>query len=175
MSDNFAKALLRAFTLAIGLSATGGHPVALAQQTALPPNRMGRIPILEYHLITDKESRWGRDWHRFAQDLETLYARGYRPITVSQLLDKRFDIPAGTSPVIFTFDDASPGQFRYSVGNGQLEIDSPRVIGIWLAFHSCAIPTGAIAPPSACWRPPGWPRLLRQVQRQRRTKIRLAL
>ncbi|HVZ76592.1 MAG TPA: polysaccharide deacetylase family protein [Gemmatimonadaceae bacterium] len=112
------------------------HSAQASQQPArLAPNRMGRIPILEYHLISDHESRWGRDWRNFRRDLEMLYARGYRPITVAQLVDGKFDIPPGTSPVVFTFDDASPSQFRYVERNGQLEIDSTSAVGIWLAFH----------------------------------------
>jgi hypothetical protein len=100
-----------------------------------PPNEMGRVPILEYHLITDKDSRWGRSADHFRRDLKLLYDRGYRPINVSQLIDKQFDIPAGTSPVAFTFDDASPGQFSYIEKDGQLEIDPNSAVGIWLAFN----------------------------------------
>lgn len=109
---------------------------AVAGDTTLRANRDGRVPILEYHLVADSDSRWGRSWRHFAQDLQLLYDRGYRPVTVSQLVDKKFDIPVGTSPVVFTFDDASPGQFRYIERNGQLEIDSTSAIGVWLAFHA---------------------------------------
>ena len=100
-----------------------------------PPNPNGRIPILEYHLIADKDSRWGRSAEAFRRDLQLLYDRGYRPIDVSQLVDKRFDIPAGTSPVVFTFDDASPGQFSYIEVNGQLEVDPNSAVGIWIDFN----------------------------------------
>ena len=99
------------------------------------PNDNGRIPILEYHLIADKDTRWGRSADHFRRDLKLLYDRGYRPITVSDLIDKHFDIPAGTSPVVFTFDDASPGQFSYIEKDGQLEIDPNSGVGIWLAFN----------------------------------------
>ena len=105
-----------------------------AAQTTRAPNTLGRIPILEYHLIADKDTRWGRSADNFRRDLKLLYDRGYRPITVSELIDKRFDIPAGTSPVVFTFDDASPGQFSYIEKDGQLEIDPNSGVGIWLAF-----------------------------------------
>jgi hypothetical protein len=40
------------------------------------------------------------------------------------------------TPVVFTFDDASPSQFRYIEHDGQLEIDPNSAIGIWLAFHA---------------------------------------
>ena len=100
------------------------------------PNPDGRVPILEYHLVADSDSRWGRSWRHFAQDLQLLYDRGYRPITVSQLVHRSFDLPPGTSPVVFTFDDASPGQFRYVERDGQLEIDSTSAVGVWLAVHA---------------------------------------
>jgi peptidoglycan/xylan/chitin deacetylase (PgdA/CDA1 family) len=110
--------------------------VAPAQSTAArPPNDNGRVPILMYHLVGDKDSRWGRSVEHFRADLEMLYKRGYRPITVAQLIDKQIDIPVGTSPVVFTFDDASPGQFRYLEKNGQLEVDPTSAVGIWLDFN----------------------------------------
>jgi len=67
-----------------------------------------------------------------------LYDRGYRPITIRQMLDKDFsDVPAGMSPVIFVFDDASPSQFKYvDKGNGKLEIDPTSGVGIWNDFAS---------------------------------------
>jgi peptidoglycan/xylan/chitin deacetylase (PgdA/CDA1 family) len=97
-------------------------------------NEHGRIPVLEYHLIGDKDTRWGRSRDGFRRDLELLYARGYRPITVAQLVDKKIDIPAGTSPVVFTFDDASPSQFRYIEKNGTLDVDPTSAVGIWMEF-----------------------------------------
>lgn len=91
--------------------------------------------MLEYHLIEEREWRWGRNYDRFRQDLETLYARGYRPVTMKQVLDRKIDLPKGLSPVVFVFDDASPGQFSYIERNGTLEIDPKSGMGIWLAFH----------------------------------------
>ncbi len=128
--EDVNKNLLRAF-IALLAAGTG------AAQSSPPraPNENGRIPILEYHLITDHDSRWGRSADHFRRDLKLLYDRGYRPINVSQLIDKQFDIPAGTSPVVFTFDDASPGQFSYIEKDGQLEIDPNSAVGIWLAFN----------------------------------------
>jgi polysaccharide deacetylase len=101
---------------------------------ASSPNEQGRIMILEYHLIGDQEERWMRQRDRFRKDLELLYERGYRPISVSELVDGKIDLPAGLSPVVFTFDDASPSQFRYVEQNGQLVIDPGSALGIWLDF-----------------------------------------
>ncbi len=99
-----------------------------------PANELGRIPVLEYHLIGEREGRWSRSWQRFAQDLELLHARGYRPITVKQLVAGDIDVGPGLSPVVVTFDDASPGQFRYVEVDGSLRIDSTSAVGIWQAF-----------------------------------------
>jgi hypothetical protein len=103
-------------------------------RTDLPPNELGRIPVLEYHLIGATEARWTRTPENFRKDLELLYSRGYRPVTLKEVVEKRIDLPAGTSPVVFTFDDASPGQFKYIERNGQLEIDPNSAVGMWLDF-----------------------------------------
>ncbi len=97
-------------------------------------NELGRIPILEYHLIGDEETRWQRQVARFRHDLELLYERGYRPISVAELVDRRIDLPAGQSPVVITFDDASPSQFRYIERDGRLEIDPTSALGVWRDF-----------------------------------------
>ena len=76
---------------------------------------MGKIPVLEYHVIGgEKNALYTRTVASFKADLEDVYKRGYRPITIAQMLDKNFrDVPGGMSPVVFVFDDASPEQFRY--------------------------------------------------------------
>ncbi|NUQ91696.1 MAG: polysaccharide deacetylase family protein [Gemmatimonadaceae bacterium] len=102
---------------------------------ARAPNEMGRIPVLMYHLIGDKESSWGRERGNFRKDLELLYERGYRPVNMVDVLDRKIDLAEGLSPVVFTFDDASPSQFRYiEQPDGKLAIDSTSAVGIWLDF-----------------------------------------
>lgn len=100
-----------------------------------PANELGRIPILEYHVIGDSDARWTVERGHFKRQLELLYERGYRPITVAELIDRKIALPAGMSPVVFTFDDASPSQFRYVDHDGTLEVDPNSAIGIWLEFH----------------------------------------
>jgi peptidoglycan/xylan/chitin deacetylase (PgdA/CDA1 family) len=100
------------------------------------PNPHGRIPVLEYHLIGDKEALWMVEREHFKRQLQLLYDRGYRPVTMKQVLDKDFsEVPPGMSPVVFTFDDASPEQFSYVEQNGRLEIDPKSVVGIWTDFQ----------------------------------------
>jgi hypothetical protein len=98
------------------------------------PNELGKVPILEYHLIQPEKSVWARTAAEFRQDLELLYAAGYRSISLSDYIQGKIDVPAGTHPVIFTFDDSSPGQFRYLVRNGKKEIDPDCAVGMFLEF-----------------------------------------
>jgi peptidoglycan/xylan/chitin deacetylase (PgdA/CDA1 family) len=123
---------------------TAGAPVAGAAAgtaadagvTAAAPNAQGRIPVLEYHVIGgDKNTLYTRTAASYRNDLEQAYRLGYRPITIAQLLDKDFrDVPAGMSPVVVVFDDASDSQFRYVEKDGKLTVDPTSALGIWEDF-----------------------------------------
>ncbi|MEO6446049.1 MAG: polysaccharide deacetylase family protein [Gemmatimonadaceae bacterium] len=106
-----------------------------AAAAARVPNELGRVPVLEYHIIGGTPALFTRTAADFRADLELLYERGYRPVSVSDLVDKKLDLPAGLSPVVFTFDDASPGQFRWIERNGQRVVDDTSAIGIWRDFQ----------------------------------------
>lgn len=134
-------------------SGDNGEAATLAA-SARTPNELGRFPILEYHLLGDSDSRWRVERGHFRRNLELLYASGYRPVTVSEVVDRKIDLAAGLSPVVFTFDDAGPSQFSYVERNGALEVDPNSAIGIWLAFRKehpdwrnkatfCMLPAGA--------------------------------
>ena len=99
------------------------------------PNEMGRIMVLEYHLITDHTGDYARERGQFRKDLQTLYDRGYRPVNMVDVLDKKLNLPAGQSPVVFVFDDASAEQFSYIENNGKLELDPQSGMGIWQDFR----------------------------------------
>ena len=108
--------------------------VSFAGAAELAPNELGRVMILEYHKIDYPEERWTRTPENFRRDLETLYAKGYRLINLGDLLDRRITLPAGTTPVVLTFDDSSPGQFRYLESNGNIQIDPKSAVGVLEAF-----------------------------------------
>jgi Polysaccharide deacetylase len=99
------------------------------------PNELGRIPVLEYHLIGDKNATYERTREGLRKDLEVLYARGYRPVNMVDVLDRKLDLPRGMSPVVLVFDDASPSQFRYLEQGGQLVIDPTSAVGILEDFR----------------------------------------
>lgn len=99
--------------------------------TDRPGNPDGVVFIVEYHRIEKKEARWDRSVDRFKADLERLYRMGFRPVTLSQYLDDAMDLPPGASPVVFTWDDSDPTQFRL-LDDGS--IDPECGVGIWKAF-----------------------------------------
>jgi Polysaccharide deacetylase len=115
-------------------ASSSGAPLSGKPNPNRVPNEMGRIMVLEYHLITDHNGDYARERGQFRKDLELLYDRGYRPVNMSDVLDKNLNLPKGLSPVVFVFDDASPEQFSYIESNGKLEIDPSSGMGIWLDF-----------------------------------------
>lgn len=120
----------------------GPASVAAATSTSatsageVAPNAQGRIPVLEYHVIGgEKNTLYTRTAASYRADLEAAYKLGYRPITIAQMLDKDFrDVPAGMSPVVVVFDDASDSQFRYLEKGGALVVDPTSGLGIWEDF-----------------------------------------
>ena len=68
---------------------------------------------------------------KFKQDLQLLYEKGFRPVTMSEYLDNKIDIAPGASPVVITFDDSDPSQFTL-LPDGRPSANC--AIGIWHAF-----------------------------------------
>ncbi|HEU4559366.1 MAG TPA: polysaccharide deacetylase family protein [Longimicrobium sp.] len=97
----------------------------------LPANELGRILVLEYHRIGNNEGEWVRSAANFQKDLRTLYERGYRPVTMKDVASGNINIPQGTTPVVFVFDDSSLGQFYYRPDGS---IDPGTMVGMWAAF-----------------------------------------
>lgn len=110
-------------------------PAGAASAQGLLANELGRVMILEYHRIDHPEARWTRTPDNFRRDLERLWERGYRLILLGDLLDGKVALPRGTTPVVLTFDDSSPGHFRYLERSAGLVVDPECAIGILEAFE----------------------------------------
>ncbi len=82
------------------------------QAKAIGANEMGQVLVLMYHHFDSEESEWTRTPEHFREDIALLKAEGYYPINARDLVSGNIDIPAGKSPVLITFDDSSPGQYR---------------------------------------------------------------
>ena len=96
---------------------------------------MGQVLVLLYHLIGDADSVYSRTPQDFRQDLAGLRDAGYYPINVTELVEGAFDIPAGKSPVVITFDDSSGGQYRIGPYG---EIDPECAVAIMLQMATQA-------------------------------------
>lgn len=76
-------------------------------------NEEGRIIIVMYHKFSEKESdEWTRSYDNFYQDLKYLYEHNYRSVSLNDYLNNSMKVPVGCTPIIFTFDDGSKGQFN---------------------------------------------------------------
>lgn len=104
---------------------------AIFAQTGARPNLKGEVMILVYHNFGTADGRWARSYDSFDHDLERLDAAGYRPVTLHQLVTGDYVLPAGTTPVVLTFDDGSANQVKFTP-DGQLSNDS--AVGRWVAF-----------------------------------------
>jgi peptidoglycan/xylan/chitin deacetylase (PgdA/CDA1 family) len=129
----------RTRSLVATVIAAGFLATPLGAQTSRPvelePNELGRVMILEYHKIDHPEERWTRTPANFRRDLERLRERGYRLVSLGDYLDGRIALPKGTTPLILTLDDSSPGQFRYVERNAGWEIDPDCAVGILEQFE----------------------------------------
>ncbi|MGW5055611.1 polysaccharide deacetylase family protein [Actinokineospora sp. NPDC004072] len=75
-------------------------------------NELGDVPVLMYHRIIDKATTvYDRTPADFRAELVRLAREKYVTITTAQLVKAEIDIPAGTHPVVLTFDDGHPSQF----------------------------------------------------------------
>lgn len=127
------------------ISSPSPSPTAISTPTPEPigarwrarkPNELGRIMILEYHKLGPEEDRWTRSYANFWRDMGNLYAKGYRPVGLNDLLDNTIDVPAGFSPVVLTFDDSSPQQFTYlHEPGGDVGVDPNSAVGMLERFH----------------------------------------
>ena len=109
-------------------------PTATPDIAKVKPNELGLVPILVYHLIGDTEGPWTRTPANFRKDLARLYQLGYRTVKLSDYLDGNIDLPAGTSPVVLTFDDSSPNQLRFVMDGGTLVPAYDCAVGMLEAF-----------------------------------------
>lgn len=103
----------------------GDPPVDPASVEA---NELGQIPVIMHHRVTDGGGgEYDRSPEAFRAELEGLYDAGYRPVRVVDLVRGEIDVPAGTTPVVLTFDDSSREQFALTPDG---EVDPDTAIGI---------------------------------------------
>ena len=99
----------------------------------LKVNELGAVMVLEYHKIGE-EGRWSRTPENFRADLEFLYNEGYRCVSMKGFATNNIDVEVGYTPVVLTFDDSDPTQFKYIEQDGQVVIDPRCAMGVMEQF-----------------------------------------
>ncbi len=107
---------------------------------AVKPNEIGQIPIVMFHNIVENleettDNEYTTSFSEFEALLETLYEQNYRLISMRDFIDHHISVPAGKIPMVFTFDDGSPGQFNLVEENGSLIVNPKSAVGIMMAFQ----------------------------------------
>ncbi len=104
------------------------------------PNEVGEIPVIMFHNFIeaykpDTEKDYTTTFGEFETLLQTLYDQGFRLISMQDFIDCNVSVPAGTIPMVFTFDDGTPGQFNLIEENGKLKVNPRSAVGIMMAFN----------------------------------------
>lgn len=95
---------------------------------AVGADELGIVPVLMYHqLREDGGSVYDMTPEEYRDELTWLFDNGFRPITTTQLVRGDIDIPAGTHPVVLTYDDSTLSQARLTPTG---ELDPETSLGI---------------------------------------------
>ncbi|HEY3687761.1 MAG TPA: polysaccharide deacetylase family protein [Streptosporangiaceae bacterium] len=89
-------------------------PPTTAELRHMRANELGVVPVVMYHRIMTKRSQsLDRTPKELHADLVRMIKEHYVPITAAQFVTGRIDVPAGTHPIVLTFDDSSPSQLAF--------------------------------------------------------------
>ena len=101
-------------------------------------NESGKIIIVMYHKFAEKESdEWTRSYENFYNDLKYLYDHNYRTISLNDYINNNIKVPIGCTPIVFTFDDGTRGQFNLIKDEeGNLIANPNSAVGVMERFYS---------------------------------------
>lgn len=124
-------------------------PKEALQETPAPPeilspekleeikaDESGEVMVLMYHNIGEEEATWTRTPDNFRRDLQTLYDKGFRCISLEDYVKGNITTKAGFTPVVLTFDDGRENNFRYITENGNKVIDPSCAVAIMEEFKA---------------------------------------
>jgi len=103
----------------------------------IKPNEAGQVMVLMYHSISTPEAEFTRTPDNFRKDLQVLYDKGYRPISLRDYVTGNITTKAGYTPVVITFDDGWKNNFNIIKDKkGNITIDPDCAVAILEKFHS---------------------------------------
>lgn len=116
---------------------TGSKPPSSSpapDPAAVGANELGVVPVLMYHqLVSEPESEYDQTPAKFRAELERLHRENYRPVTTAAYISGAIDLPAGTHPVVLTFDDSTLSQLAFTA-DGKVAPDT--AVGILEQFRA---------------------------------------
>ena len=91
-----------------------------------------------YHKFAEEErDEWTRSYDNFYKDLLYLYEHGYSSISLNDYINNNIKVPIGCTPVIFTFDDGTKGQFNLIRDENNNLIANPKsAVGVMEKFYN---------------------------------------
>ncbi len=102
---------------------------------AIKPNELGEIMVVVYHRLEAENAEYDRTVESFKADLQRLYDMGFRTISMQDYINSNYNVPAGKTPIVLTFDDGSVSHFKVIKDeNGKLKPDPDCVVGIMNEF-----------------------------------------
>ncbi|WP_433664333.1 polysaccharide deacetylase family protein [Nocardia sp. CA-128927] len=100
---------------------------------AVGANELGVVPVLMYHqLASEPDSEYDQTPEKFRAELDRLYRENYRPVTAAAYISGAIDLPAGTHPIVLTFDDSTLSQLAFTA-DGKVAPDT--VVGMLEQFR----------------------------------------
>jgi hypothetical protein len=114
------------------------QPPVTIDYEKIKPNEAGKIMVVMFHNFIEEYKGGDKEYtmtlDAFEELLHTLYDKGYRLISLDDYVNNRISTPAGYIPIVFTFDDGTPGQFSLVETEDGLKINERTAAGIMLKF-----------------------------------------
>jgi hypothetical protein len=102
----------------------------------IKPNEAGQIMVIMYHSIGEPEAEFTRTPENFRKDLNYLYEKGYRPISLKDYVSGNITTEAGFTPIVLTFDDGWQNNFNLIQDEkGEWVIDPDCAVAILEEFN----------------------------------------
>ncbi|NLP14182.1 MAG: polysaccharide deacetylase family protein [Clostridium sp.] len=118
------------------------EPVPTIDVQSVKPNEVGKIMVVMFHNFVEAftptkydDGQYTTTFSEFEKLLQELYDKDYRLISMTDYLNNNIDVPAGCIPMIFTFDDGTPGQFNLVNESGTLKANKKSAVGIMEEFY----------------------------------------
>jgi hypothetical protein len=115
--------------------AASPEPTAASESVdpaSVSANELGKVPVMMYHVVkVAPKGEYDQSPDDFRKELERLYKDDYRPVTASDFVSGKIDIPAGKHAIVLTFDDSTESQAKIGADGAPV---ADTALGIMEAF-----------------------------------------